>query len=114
MAKKRKASDLWKFVLTATGQGPGPDGLSMIDVYDNLILEAERLESLETMLSSYPDSEIGTTQGLALLIGDIRRRMQVILELAWETQEVGKARGKVGGKVPQRRRRRDEAPSRKT
>jgi hypothetical protein len=87
MGRARPDRDLRQFLFTATGKNTDVGDLSMIDVYDNLILEAERLASLEGMLSSHSDSEIGTPHGLALLLGDIRRRMQMILELALARHE---------------------------
>ena len=82
MGRARPVRDLWQFVFTATGKDTDVGDLTMIDVYDNLIVEADRLAVLESLLSSTSDSEIKTPHGLALLLGDIRRRMQTILELA--------------------------------
>lgn len=82
MAPTRRDQDLWRHVFTATGGQTDPRHLTMVDVFDNLIVEAERLATLEELLSSNPDSELVSIHGLAFLLGDIRRRMQTVLEMA--------------------------------
>lgn len=87
MAGASSVRNPWQFVFTATGKETDVDDLTMVDVYDNLIVEAERLAAIEDLLLSNADSGIESSHGLALLLGDIRRRMQMILELALAKRE---------------------------
>lgn len=82
MKRRRQSRDFREFVFTATGPETDLNDLSMIEVADNLLAESERLHVLETLLGSYTDTEIGSCTGLARLLGDIRRRTEVILDLA--------------------------------
>jgi hypothetical protein len=93
----RQFPDLRQFVFTATGKETDVLNLTIIDVYDNLIVEVDRLSAIEGLLLSISELEIETSHGLALLLGDIRRRMQMILELSLtkrEPKEVGNRRKK--------------------
>jgi len=79
-----KSIDYREFLFRATGKDTEPDGLSRIDVYDNLIGETDRLKALAELLEDARDEELGphVGSGLSLLLGDVSARMRRILELS--------------------------------
>jgi len=76
--------DFREFLFRATGKDTDLGSLDRIDLYDNLIVEADRLKALAELLEDARDDEQGphVGSGLALLLGDIAARMRGILELS--------------------------------
>ncbi len=75
--------DLWKFVFTGTGDHVDPRSVSLIDLLDNLDPEVSRLRAIEQLLKCMTDElDAETLQGVGNLIGDIRRRISVMLHAA--------------------------------
>ena len=87
-------SDFRDFVFTATGRDTDLNKLSMIDVYDNVIAELDRLGAIVELLECANDSmEPEALGGVALLLKDIRSRMRAILEVAMRsTRTIDRAR----------------------
>ncbi len=73
--------DLRAFLFTATGDTVDPNKVSAIELYDNLIIECDRLRTLAELLSVRQEAlEAEGATGLALLLGDVERRSRAILE----------------------------------
>jgi len=85
---RRRVRDYREFVFTATGSETKTDDLSLICVYDNLIVEADRLKAIVGLLNVAREDDDGVdAAGLALVLGDIEKRTRLILELAVERQK---------------------------
>lgn len=76
--------DFREFLFRATGKDTDLGNLGRIDLYDNLIVEADRLKALAELLDDAQDDEPGAhvRSGLALLMGDIAARMRGMLEVS--------------------------------
>ncbi len=83
MKKKRKTTprrDFRGHVFTATGKDTDIKNLSLIDLFDNLIVELDRLNALADLLGCCPDPiEPRTAGGIELLVKDCTRRAEAIL-----------------------------------
>jgi len=84
---RRAVADFRSFVFTSTGDATNLRSVSLIDLLDNLAGEVERLRAIEDLLESSSD-ELGheAVQGLAHLIGDVRRRVAAMLHLAAQAE----------------------------
>lgn len=92
-AKRRE--DFREFVFTATGKAVDIKNLTMIDVYDNLIVEADRLEALaELLMVSDGEVDNRVLGGVALLLKDIQARMKAVLGCSLPKERNRKTRGK--------------------
>lgn len=75
-----KATDYREFVFTATGRDTDLEAFGPIDLYDNLALELERLETLAKLLvASGERSDADALGGVGLLLQDVHARMREIL-----------------------------------
>lgn len=69
------------FVFTATGRDIDPKRLTGVDLYDNMVVELDRLHALADLLSLVNDEvDAQVASGLALLLKDVERRSRCILE----------------------------------
>lgn len=84
MRRQPRTRDFREFVFTATGKDTALDKLEALDVYDNLVVELDRLEAVAELLScARPDDlDAHALEGTALLLQDVHHRMRAILELS--------------------------------
>ena len=76
------------FVFTASGPETYLERFSGIDLYDNLIVEVDRLDAMAALLGGSREGlETETLAGVALLLGDVGRRMREILKAAEKKPE---------------------------
>jgi hypothetical protein len=85
-ASRPARADYREFVFTATGRETDIGSLDIIDVYDNLVVELDRLHTLAELLGglNYELSE-EVCHGAGLLVNDVERRMRTILGMALRT-----------------------------
>jgi hypothetical protein len=75
-----KKKDFREFVFRATGRTTDIENLTPIDIYDNLVVELDRLKAVgELMSSSNGEIEIAAILGLSEVIRDIEERMREVL-----------------------------------
>jgi hypothetical protein len=84
---RREGRDFREFVFTATGAGTRTTPLDRLDLIDNLAAEADRLEAIEDLLEMAVDPVRGP--GVAVLIGDVRRRLREMIRIAAAAQARG-------------------------
>jgi hypothetical protein len=79
-----KHRDFREHVFTATGKDTDLHDFTVIDAYDNVLPELERLGALADLLASQDDDECSseTIGGVALLLKDIQRRLTTIMHTA--------------------------------
>ena len=83
-----------RFLFRATGEETSPRKFTVIDLYDNAIVELDRLRAVGVLMTDPPDDldrEVAT--GVAGIIGDCEERMRELLRLAQEA-----------GRVPRRKK----------
>jgi len=90
--KKEAPTDFREFVFTATGKDIDLGYVGIVDVYDNIILELDRLQAIAELLASiYEPIESAAASGLALLLKDIHKRARAILSAATHDKKPGPA-----------------------
>lgn len=82
--KKRQSAprpDFRGFIFTASGKDVDPQAVTAIDLFDNMVVELDRLHALAELLAAVEDEvDARVASGLALLLKDIERRARCILE----------------------------------
>ena len=94
--KKRRAGnhDFREHVFTATGKETNLGKFSLIDAYDNITAELDRLKAIAELLDVANDSfDPNTLQGVALLLNDIHRKIRAIMETAIASKKKTKGPG---------------------
>ncbi len=87
---RRTRGDFRAFLFTATGAETDPATLDTIDIFDNLIVECDRLRVLGNLLEITSDGiEQEDAQALGVLLRDIERRTRKVLELAVAARATG-------------------------
>lgn len=83
--KKTRAddADLRRFLFRATGEATDPSDLSLIDLYDNWVVELDRLAALAELLAcSAGELDARLLSGAAALLKDVEERMREVLRRA--------------------------------
>jgi hypothetical protein len=78
----KRQSDFREFVFTATGKDTDLDNLTLLDAYDNLAPELDRIAALCQLLEDSEGLDDRALDGVALLLKDTYGRMRTILETA--------------------------------
>lgn len=76
--------DYRKFLFTATGEDTDLSDFGIVELFDNMIAELDRLEAVTELLlcAKHEELEPRVLPGVALLLGDVRARTRVMLDLA--------------------------------
>jgi hypothetical protein len=77
-------------MITVTGEHTDIQALDLIDVYDNLVVELDKLRALAELLQGMGyEADTDTLGGIGLLVRDAESRMRTILELAVSRKRAG-------------------------
>lgn len=80
--RERNVASFVEFVFTATGADTDLQNLSAIDLYDNVIVECDRLHAIKELLLTAEDRlDSADLPGVALLLGDVEARVRTILNI---------------------------------
>lgn len=93
--RERKGASFAEFVFTATGADTDLKGLSAIDLFDNVIVECDRLHAIkELMQAAGGEVESHELPNISLLLGDVEARLRTILSLYKDSTELARGRAR--------------------